>query len=294
MSALSDFMKKRNNISEILLVSDLDGTMMNRENDVSAQNREALKEFMSLGGRFAVCSGRVIGSSEWMKVPVNTPSILHNGGSIYDYNTREILWSLPMESPVRDVIADLFAHFPEMAWTVYTAREHYVLHHNAWSDWLSSIEGCSPAKINYNLSDITDPILKFVVPASSEEIDEARDYLDRKYQKEKEEGRLNFSYNVSLPTLFEFTGVRSDKSAALRELAKMCQVSMDDIIYMGDNMNDMTALKAAGCAVVPESGLETVRRIADYITVDQDEHIMVDVLRELKKGLNKNAAAKKK
>lgn len=285
MSALSDFMKGRKSISEILLVSDLDGTMMNRENGISRENREALEEFMHMGGRFAVCSGRVIGSSEWLEIPVNTPSILHNGGSIYDFSSKEILWTMPMQDYVRDVIRDLEDHFPDMAWTVYTAKEHFVLHHNAWSDWLSSIEGFPPAGINRSLGDIKDPVLKFVVPASPQEINEARNYLDQKYHARKAAGDFEIAYNVSLPTLFEFTGTRSDKSAALTELARICNTSVDDIIYMGDNMNDASALKIAGCAVVPESGLDEVKKIADYITVDQDEHIMVDVLREMKRGL---------
>lgn len=282
MSRLSDFMKDKKAFSDFLLVSDLDGTMMNRDNDVSEENKAALREFMDLGGRFAICSGRMIGSSEWLNVPVNSPSILHNGGSIYDYKKREILWTMPMPEETRDLIRELKEAFPDMAWTVYTPTEHFCLHYNEWSDWLTGIEGYDPVDNNYDLDRITDPILKFVVPASPEQIEKAREYMDRKYSQEPNPG---IAYNVSLPTLFEFTGTRSDKGEALKELSRMTGVPMEDIIYMGDNMNDYHALQCAGLAVAPASALEAVREAADYISVDQDEHLMVDVLREMKKGM---------
>ncbi|MBQ9156905.1 MAG: HAD-IIB family hydrolase [Eubacterium sp.] len=282
MSSISDFVRERGDLSKILLVSDLDGTLMNRENDISQENREAMQEFVDMGGRFAVCSGRVVASTEWLKVPMNTPSILHNGGSIYDFNEGKVVWTMPMEETVRDLLLDLQLHFPETAWTVYTAREHCVLHHNKWSDWLSGIEGCKPSRINCKLEDVTDPILKFVTPGSPEEIAKVMAYIHDNCDPEV--GTL-FPGNVSLPTLLEFTGANSDKGAALQALAEICHVELSDIIYMGDNMNDYNALKIAGLSVVPESCHQGVRQLGDYIGVDMDEHLMVDVLNEIKKGL---------
>ena len=90
---------------------------------------------------------------------------------------------------------------------------------------------------------------------------------------------------MSLPTLFEFTGTRSDKGEALKELARLTGFALKDIIYMGDNMNDMNAMQTAGFSIAPESALPEVRRVADYISVDQDRHLMRDVLEHLKKAL---------
>ncbi len=283
MSVLSDYMRKRNDISDILLVSDLDGTMMNTENSVSEENKAALREFMSLGGRFAICTGRVIGSSQWLGVPVNMPSILHNGASIYDYGKKEILWTMPMPDAAADLIRELVEHFPQMAWTVYTPKEHYCLCHNEWSDWLTGIEQNPPEGVNCELESITDPIMKIVVPAAPEEIREVTSYLDRKYEKEENPG---FIYNISMSTLFEITGSRSDKGEALKKLSSMTGTPLENIIYIGDNMNDCRALSYAGLAIAPANALDVVKEEADYISVDHDEHLMVDVLREIKRGLD--------
>ena len=282
MTAFKDFMKDKQSFSDFLLVSDLDGTLMDRNNAVSEENKAALKEFMDLGGHFSICTGRVISSSEWLEVPVNTISILHNGGSIYDYDKKEILWTMPMPEETRALIAELEDRFPDLAWTVYAPTRHYTLHHNAWADWLTAIEGGSGPESGCRLEENSGPILKFVVPASPEEIREASAYLDQKYEKEENPG---IAYNVSLPTLFEFTGTRSDKGEALKELARLTGFDLKDIIYMGDNMNDMNAMKTAGFSIAPESALPEVRRVADYISVDQDRHLMRDVLEHLKKAL---------
>lgn len=282
MTAFENFMKDKKSFADFLLVSDLDGTLMNRNNAVSEENKAALREFMDLGGHFSICTGRVISSSEWLEVPVNTMSILHNGGSIYDFEKKEILWTMPMPEGTRELIEEMTNRFPEMAWTVYAPTSHYTLHHNTWADWLTGIEGGSGPESGYRLEEIRGPILKFVVPAAPAEIKEARAYLDHKYEKEPNPG---IAYNVSLPTLFEFTGTRSDKGEALKELARLTGFAMKDIIYMGDNMNDLGAIKSAGLSVAPENAHPVVRETADYISVDQDQHLMQDVLTQLKKVL---------
>ena len=42
----------------LLLVSDLDGTLIPRGGIISAENREAVQAFVDGGGRFAIATGR--------------------------------------------------------------------------------------------------------------------------------------------------------------------------------------------------------------------------------------------
>ena len=285
MKKLTDYLKNKKDFSDILLVSDLDGTLMNRENEISEENRAALGEFMDLGGRFSICTGRVIDTTEWLRVPSNSLAILHNGGSIYDFEKKEIAWTMPMPDETAALIRELQRQFPKMAWVVYTAKDHYILYENEWSDWLTDLEGGRGGRTGFTFDQITEPILKFVVPASPEQIQEVKGFMDEKYRQEVNPG---INYTVSLPTLFEFTGSRSDKGEALKMLSRMTGVAMDDIIYLGDNMNDYNALKFAGLAVAPENALKPVREIADYVSVDQDEHVMADLLAIMKKEFFNN------
>ncbi len=47
-------------ISDILIVSDIDGTLLREANGLSEENRAAIKRFTDKGGRFTVSTGRAI------------------------------------------------------------------------------------------------------------------------------------------------------------------------------------------------------------------------------------------
>ena len=46
--------------SDVLLVSDLDGTIFNKTGQLTEQNAEALHSFIDRGGRFTVATGRAL------------------------------------------------------------------------------------------------------------------------------------------------------------------------------------------------------------------------------------------
>ncbi len=61
-------------------------------------------------------------------------------------------------------------------------------------------------------------------------------------------------------------GVR-DKTVALREIARDCRVELTEVAYMGDDLNDLPALRLAGVAIVPANAASPeVRAVADFTT----------------------------
>ena len=82
-------------ISDILLISDLDGTLFDEPYGapcrVSEQNREAIRRFISKGGKFAIASGRphymamrIMGDTA-----VNSLSVFANGSYLHNPETEE-------------------------------------------------------------------------------------------------------------------------------------------------------------------------------------------------------------
>ena len=78
-------------ISDILIVSDIDGTLLREANGLSEENRAAIKRFTDKGGRFTVSTGRAIEAAKLVldESVVNAPSIHINGGYFYDWQ-REL------------------------------------------------------------------------------------------------------------------------------------------------------------------------------------------------------------
>lgn len=58
---------------------------------------------------------------------------------------------------------------------------------------------------------------------------------------------------------------RRDKGVGLVELANMLQVGTDALAYMGDDVNDLPALRLAGLSACPADAVAEVRQVVNYV-----------------------------
>ena len=56
-----------------------------------------------------------------------------------------------------------------------------------------------------------------------------------------------------------------DKASALKRFAEAGSLSLDEICFMGDDVNDLAAMKLAGMSASPANGQPSVREIADFV-----------------------------
>lgn len=56
-----------------------------------------------------------------------------------------------------------------------------------------------------------------------------------------------------------------DKLAVLRQLAVKYGLTLDQVAYVGDDVNDLEALEAVGFSAAPADGLPPVLKVADYV-----------------------------
>ncbi len=58
----------------------------------------------------------------------------------------------------------------------------------------------------------------------------------------------------------------SDKAECLKKYCADRKISPQDVAYIGNDLNDLGALKIAGIKIVPGDAYEEVQNIADYVT----------------------------
>ena len=56
-----------------------------------------------------------------------------------------------------------------------------------------------------------------------------------------------------------------DKLRTLRDIATRHGLTLGEVAYMGDDVNDLEALKAAGFSATPADGIPSVQRAVDYV-----------------------------
>ena len=83
----------------VLLASDFDGTLKDDNGVITEDVINAIKYFISEGGYFTVCTGRIHqGFHLYNPEYINAPVLLGNGAMAYDYEKNEIVFN--------DAIAD--------------------------------------------------------------------------------------------------------------------------------------------------------------------------------------------
>lgn len=56
-----------------------------------------------------------------------------------------------------------------------------------------------------------------------------------------------------------------DKAAALQDLRLKLGISLEEIAFMGDDVNDLPAMKIAGIAACPKDAVEEVKQVCAYV-----------------------------
>jgi hypothetical protein len=85
------------------------------------------------------------------------------------------------------------------------------------------------------------------------------------------------------------------KWRALERLLRQWDIRPDEVVAVGDDVNDIPMLQAAGLSFAMANGLQEVKAAADSVTASNDEHGAAAALREafgeLREGEDPTCAA---
>ena len=87
----------------------------------------------------------------------------------------------------------------------------------------------------------------------------------KKIKSGTEEIEINYYYT-------EITNQNVDKWYAIEKLAQIEEIPKEDIMTIGDNMNDLLMIKNAGLGVAMKNSNPIVKNNADFITEDNNEN----------------------
>jgi len=65
-----------------------------------------------------------------------------------------------------------------------------------------------------------------------------------------------------------YQGVR-DKLVTVQEIMKELDANFDEVIFMGDDWNDMPVLEKASCAITVPAASQEIKEVCDYVTTTQ-------------------------
>lgn len=270
----------------VMLMSDLDGTLANSHHQVSEKNKQAIAYFVEQGGHFAVATGRTVKNvvPYMAGLVVNTPCILYNGGALYDWQEQRFLKTRHLES---GILAQYLKHciglFPKMCVEIFTSEQLYVV-----TDPHNVDEHMEREKQEFQyagMDDITGkPWIKVILCDTHEHLLACRDLLPLFHL----EAKTNNFFSAEM--YLEIVGKDVSKGSMLRELLSMEPYRHKTVVAAGDFQNDIAMLRLADCGVAPANAQLEVREAADVVAVSNDADLLYDIIyRILPKLLQDNA-----
>lgn len=275
-----------------LIAIDLDGTLLNSYGMVSEKNKQALIEANKKGAEIVIASGR---STNSVKNIANDLGICNyiicgNGSLIYDLQHEEIIYDKFIDKKKALQIIEICEQ-NSIYYNIYT--ENMVIAKSLNNNVLfyhqenANKPDSKKTKINLvqNIYDYVDQlqnqnILKITISDNDNiifngiirKLREIRDidvldvaHMSRKMIKSgTEEVSLEYYYT-------EITSKNVDKWYAIEYLIDKLNINKEDIMTIGDNVNDKLMIENAGCGVVMGNSAPYIKEIANMVVADNNK-----------------------
>ena len=254
-----------------MIVLDLDGTLTNRNKEITPKTKETLMKAQEQGKIVVLASGRptygVMPLAEELHLEDYGGYILSfNGGIIMNCKTKEVVFSRQIPAESNGKIIDL-AQEHNVSILTY---ENRTLLTNRPEDQYVQLESrintlkIIPMTIEELKAHVTFSVPKFLMTDDG-------DYLAMVEPKVKAALGKNFSVYRSDPFFLEILPKGIDKAQSLERLLAVIGVKREEMIACGDGYNDLTMVQYAGLGVAMGNGVLPVRKAADYITLTNEE-----------------------
>ena len=273
----------------VLIASDFDNTLVYTENalkglepmpDLLPENRAAIEYFMAEGGIFSVATGRALPAFEMVRrdLPMNGPTILFNGAAIFDFRTREYLYTAFLPDTVRPHIVQVLEAWPQAAVELYhDDNAIFALQPNELT--------MAHLHLTHEATTMLDSIDQAPSPISKALFEIPEQYLDdlHRYIKAKPWAEL-YEVVPSSTYLLELTAKGADKGEMVRHLAQLLHISMENVYCVGDHANDIGMLSVSAIPFAPENAIEAVHQVPGvHILPDARAGAVAAMIRELDK-----------
>ena len=264
----------------ILLVSDLDGTLLTNDKRLSEENREAIDRFVEGGGIFTFATGR---TTYGMRVVLEqyTPATLIeclNGGGIYDPKTGECLWALQLDDSVEELTAFVRAEFPNVGIELCGLYESWCLHKTFLSEFYREYEKLPCLNVSHRGD--ADPLVKIYLYSEADSQQALADALNAHPLAKR------FELVRSGPELYEIMPKDAKKGKGLLRLADMLGIPREKTVAIGDNDNDLSMIEMAGIGVAVANATPKAKAVADLVlNVTNDQHAIAVLIDKLDKAV---------
>ncbi|MBQ8790746.1 MAG: HAD family hydrolase [Ruminiclostridium sp.] len=255
-----------------IIMTDLDGTLLNDEKNISERDLESINNFCDKGGLFTIATGRGYSMAKPVaeKVGLRMPAVIFNGAAVYDFKKDEFLWQSSVTKKARGYIAKVMEAFPDIGIEVLHEQTVYVPAMNEVERYHISLENTKV--VECSLSDIPeDGWLKVLFAYYPEKMAELTEFVDKHCSEET--NRV-----LSAPIFYELLPTGVSKAYGYQKLLEVTGNEGRFTVASGDYPNDAEMVAYAKLGVAVSNAHEDVKRVADIIIGSNNEDPMTQII----------------
>lgn len=269
-----------------LVAIDLDGTMLNQYGIVTQKTKNSIKKAQENGIEIMIASGRPIDSVKTISKEIGSENyfISGNGSIIYDIKKDEIIYENVLKKQKALEIIKICEE-NSIFYNVYTEKEIIAknLQYNVLYYHKENLTKSEEDKTHVNIvEDIYDyiektdsKVLKVMICDKHQTIFNA---IIRKLKEVEDIEVLEVSHmsrkiirqgTEEIPIEYFYTEISAknvDKWTALEFLKEKLQISSEEIVAIGDNVNDKKMIEKSGYGIAMGQSAPQIKEIADYVT----------------------------
>ncbi|MCJ1994772.1 HAD family phosphatase [Lactococcus piscium] len=267
-----------------LIASDMDGTLLNSEMEISEANITAIKKAQAAGIEFVVATGRSIEEAKPIldAAKISCRFITSNGAQIFDKN-GENNFTLGIDKdkltqiiPVlreHKIYFELFTNnggFTENIDSRLASVAHWL---KSTSPNLSEAEALATAKSHMTTLPIHQ-VNNFNEVVENSELKVLKVFaMGQRHDpalalaKQELNNIAGLHVTSSGANNIEVNHIDAHKGASLKKMTDKLGIAMQDVAALGDNFNDVSMLQAAGLSIAMANGEAAVKQIAKQVTV---------------------------
>lgn len=256
-----------------LVAIDMDGTLLNSNNEVSHRTRNAIEEAGKKGVKIILATGRLLSSamnySERLKL--QKPIIACNGAMIVN-EKKDIIYQKPMNKDIAKTIRNMINQ-KNIYYHFYGEEGIYsnIYVEDVIKFYNSGDAGESKNEIQINIFENLEEAIenndintyKFMI--LDEDLSKLEELRNELSQLEGINVCSSWRNNI------EAMDIEVSKGNSLKYLCKILDIPREQVIAIGDNENDLSMIEYAGLGVAMGNAEEIVKTAADIVTATNDE-----------------------
>lgn len=267
--SLYDLKKRFSQIK--LIVSDIDGTLVNGSNELSTQSIELVRKLREKNIHFSLASQRVHSSIVPIakELGIEIPFISLNGTLISDVKGTTVLNKSVIDRKYVDKALKLAEKYYIKIALCYNDRIVYTEDNSVIKDFLTRLGTTYTLVRSYE--DYTDQVLEIIMSGN--------DRKNMKYVQKKMLPPFGMFIKVKYYRSQSFQGVYNieilrkgiSKRTGLQMLTKYLKIKKSEVMVFGDWYNDRDLFQFGGTNIALENAVDELKDMADYITDKSNE-----------------------